>query len=151
MAPASTLAHLNQNMMRALLPLLACSALLLASCKKEPGEGGKSEVRGHIYEQRFNSGTCQATGDAYPLMDARVYIIYGDHDFYDDDVRTGPDGLFVFSWLREGSYRIYAFGECDDGCDDGDCPNGQTAKYASASVDGKEGVTDVGRITVKNY
>jgi hypothetical protein len=138
-------------MMRALLPFLACSGLLLSACKKEPGEGGKSEVRGRVYEQRFNDGTCQAIGDAYPLMDARVFIMYGDHDFYDDDVRTGPDGLFVFSWLRKGDYRIYAFGECDAGCDDGACPNGQTAVYASASPDGKEGVTDVGTIIVKNY
>jgi hypothetical protein len=151
MARPATLAHLNQNMMRSLPPLLACLVLLLAACKKEPGEGGKSEIRGYVYEQRFNNGTCQAAGDPYPLMDARVYIIYGDHDFYDDDVRTGPDGLFVFSWLRKGDYQVYAFGECDAGCDAGACPNAQTAVYAAASVDGKDGVTNMGIINVKNY
>ena len=139
-------------MMRALLPLLVCSGLLLSACKKEPGEGGKSEIRGHVYEQRYNGCLPSISDTAYPLMDARVYIIYGDHDFYDDDVRTGPDGLFVFSWLRKGDYRVYAFGECNATCpDDGACPNEQTAVYASTNVDGKEGVTDLGTITVKNY
>lgn len=149
MAPASTLAHLNQNMMRALLPLLVCSALLLSSCKKEPGEGGKSEVRGHLYEQRFNSGTCQATGEAYPLMDARVYIIYGDHDFYDDDVRSGPDGLFVFSWLRKGNYRVFTYGECDQ--DPDDCPSGFTSIQFSVTINDKDEVVTVPTMTAQNW
>lgn len=138
-------------MMRSLLLPLACLSLLLPACKKEPGEGGKSEIRGYVYEQQYNNSTCQSTGQPYPLVEARVYIIYGDHDFYDNDVRTGPDGLFAFSWLRKGDYRIYVVGECRATCDEG-CTGGQTkALYASASVDGKEGVTDLGKITVRNY
>lgn len=138
------------NMMRALLPLLACASLLLSACKKEPGEGGKSEIRGYVYEQAFNDGTCQPIGTAYPLMEARVYIMYGDHDFYDDDVRTGPNGLFVFSWLREGDYRIYAVSECRANCETG-CSGELKAVYSSASVSGKDEVKDLGIITVRNY
>ncbi|MBP7514920.1 MAG: hypothetical protein KA791_10255 [Flavobacteriales bacterium] len=137
-------------MMRVLLPLLAGLVLLLSACKKEPGEGGKSEVRGYVYEQAFNDGTCQPIGTAFPVIDARVYIMYGDHDFYDDDVRTGPDGLFAFSWLREGDYRIYAVSECRANCETG-CMGEQKAVFASASVDGKDEVTNLGILTVKNY
>ena len=85
-------------MMRALLPLSVCLGLLLSACKKEPGEGGKAEIRGYVFRQEINSGTGQNVGDPYPFPETRVYIVYGDHDFYDNDVRTGPDGLFVFSW-----------------------------------------------------
>lgn len=137
-------------MMRVFLPLLVCAGMALAACKKEPGEGGKSEIRGHVYEQAYNSGTCQSVGDPYPLIEARVYIIYGDHDFYDNDVRTGPDGLFAFSWLRKGDYRIYVVGECRANCEGG-CPNQQVAVFASTSVSGSDEVTDLGTLTVKNY
>lgn len=138
-------------MMRTLLPFLACLGLLLSGCKKEPGEGGKSEIRGYVYEQAYNDGTCQPIGTAYPLIEARVYIMYGDHDFYDDDVRTGPDGLFAFSWLRKGDYRIYVVSECTATCDQG-CTGGELkAVYASASVSGKDEVKDLGVLTVRNY
>ncbi len=137
--------------MRTLLSVLSCFGLLLSSsCKKEPGEGGKSEIRGYVYEQLFNDGTCQANGQPYPMIDARVYIIYGDHDFYDDDIRTGPDGLFVFNWLRKGDYRIYTITECLDDCDQG-CSGEFKAVYASTSVSGKDDVVSVGILNVKNY
>lgn len=133
------------DMMRT-LGMATLLALLGAGCKKEPGEGGKSEIRGYVFEREVNSSTCQPTDDAYALPEARVYIMYGDHDFYDDDVRTGPDGLFVFSWLREGDYRIYAISECCPNL--GGCDSGLKAVYASANVDGKEGVTNVGILTI---
>lgn len=136
--------------MRTLLPLVAGAGLLLSGCKKEPGEGGKSEIRGYVYEQAYNNSTCQASGDPYPLMEARVYIMYGDHEFYDDDVRTGPGGLFAFSWLRKGDYRIYVVSECRSNCDQG-CNGDLTPVYASASLSGKDEVTDLGILTVKNY
>lgn len=138
------------KMMRTLLPAVACLGLLLSGCKKEPGEGGKSELRGYVYERLYNDGTCQPIGEAYPLIDARVYIIYGDHDFYDDDVRTGPDGLFVFNWLREGDYKVYAVTECDNSCDEG-CSGDLKAVYASANLSGKDEVVNVGTLNVRNY
>ena len=136
------------NIMRALL-LVTLAATLLTGCKKEEGVGGKSEIRGKVFQQDINNNTGQPQGEAYPLPEARVYIIYGDHDFYDDDVRTGPDGLFVFSWLREGDYRVYVVGECDQ--DPDDCPSGLVAVYRSASVDGDESVKDVGTLTIDNW
>jgi len=137
-------------MMRAILPCLALCGLLMSACKKEPGEGGKSELRGHVYEQALNENTCQPIGEPYPLLDARVFIMYGDHDFPDDDTRTGPGGLFVFSWLRKGDYRVYAVSECRDDCETG-CSGEQRIVLLNASVDGKSGVTSVDTIHVKNY
>jgi hypothetical protein len=42
-------------------------------------------------------------------------------------------------------------GECRANCDSGDCPNGQRAVFASASVNGKDEVMNLGILTVKNY
>lgn len=121
----------------------AAVLLLLGSCRKEPGEGGRAEIRGLLYEQRYVNG--QPSGEPYPLADERVYIIYGDGDYYDDDTRTGPNGEFRFAWLRKGDYRLYAIGECLG------CPSGNEGVYLSVTVNGRKEVVNVGRITVRNY
>ena len=135
-------------MMRALIPLIACMGLMLSACKKEPGEGGQAEIRGYVFRQDINSGTGQPVGEPYPYPEARVYIAYGDNDFYDDDVRTGPDGLYVFPWLRKGDYKVYTYGECDQ--DDADCPSGQVAIFRQVEIGEKDEVVSVPTITAEN-
>lgn len=49
------------------------------------------------------------TGVEGPIIDERVYLIYGDEDFYSESVRTDNDGNFQFKGLNKGNYRIYAF------------------------------------------
>lgn len=80
--------------------------LLLLSCAKEEGEGGRSSISGTIH---LTDNTGGVQGD-YNAPEYDVYIIYGDKDdVYDDDMKTSYDGTFKFSNLREGSYRIYAY------------------------------------------
>lgn len=129
--------------MRTTLYGLLAAALLFPACKKEPGEGGKAEIRGIVLRQDVNAAG-QPLGDPYPYQEARVYIAYGDHDFHDDDVRTGPDGLYVFSWLRRGDYRVYTFGECD-------CPGGSVAVERTVTISDKKDVMTVPTITVENW
>jgi hypothetical protein len=136
-------------MMRVLTLLIGAAALLLAGCKKEPGEGGKAEIRGYVLRQDINNNTGQPQGDPYPYPEARVYICYGDHDFYDDDVRTGPDGLFVFSWLREGDYRVYTYGECDP--DPDDCPSGLVSVERTVTIKEKSEVLTVPTMIADNW
>lgn len=49
------------------------------------------------------------TGVEGPIIDERVYLIYGDEDFYSESVRTDNDGNYQFKGLNKGNYRIYAF------------------------------------------
>ncbi|MBL1281506.1 MAG: hypothetical protein COA33_014620 [Fluviicola sp.] len=44
-----------------------------------------------------------------PIVDERVYIIYGDDDYYSDIARTDASGNYHFNYLEEGNYRLYAF------------------------------------------
>lgn len=130
-------------MMDRSIALLGAVLLLSSACNKEPGEGGRAEIRGNVYEQRY-FGTGNPDGDPQPLPDHRVYIIYGDGDFYDDDLRTGPNGLFVFRWLRKGDYRIYVVSECQgSGC----------TKILSrdVTISDKKEVVNVGSFTVENW
>lgn len=135
--------HHPQSPMRKSLLLLACLAMLSPACKKEPGEGGKAEIRGVVLRQDVN-GAGSPIGDPYPYMDTRVYIVYGDHEYHDDDVRTGPDGGFTFRWLRKGDYTVYTFGECD-------CPGKTEAVSYKVTIDGKKDVVTVPTFTVKNF
>ncbi len=117
--------------------------LLATGCSKEPGEGGRAEIRGVVQEQRYNSSS--PTGNPYPVAEQRVYIIYGDGVYADDDTRTGPNGEFRFSWLRKGDYRIYVISECNS------CPSGTEGIYRNVEVTGRKDVVNVGTITIRNY
>jgi hypothetical protein len=133
------------------LSTVALTALLplLSGCAKEPGVGGKAEIRGYVLRQDINNNTGQPIGDPYPYPEARVYVVYGDHDFYDDDIRTGPDGLFVFSWLRKGDYKVYTYGECDPLSPD--CSSGVVAVSRSVQISDKSEVVTVPTLTANNW
>lgn len=122
--------------------LLGAIFLLAAGCSKEPGEGGRSEIRGYVYEQRYVSNT--PSGPKRPLPDHRVFIIYGDGDFHDDDVRTGEGGLFVFRWLRKGDYTVYIVSECGEGA-------GCTKLVKRRATVGRKEVVNVGEMIMENW
>ena len=128
-----------------LLPAVCSIALLLTACSKEPGEGGKALIRGTVLKQDINNNTGQPTGDPYPAQEEKVYIIYGDHDFYDDDIDTDPDGKFEFRWLRKGSYTIFVYSECPT------CEAGAEAKRYTVEVSDRKGTVDVPTITIANW
>ena len=110
------------------------------------GEGGRAEIHGLVLRQNVNAlGIPQ--GDPYPFQETRVYIIYGDNEFHDDDVRTGPDGKYAFRWLRKGDYTVYTYGECRGE----DCPGNSVAVMRNVTIDGKKDVVTVPTITVDNF
>lgn len=91
--------------------------LTLLSCTKEEGYGGKSTLYGYVLEKKYsNAGQFQSE---YYLADKRVYIIFGDDDFYSDEIRTDYTGKFKFSYLYPGDYTVYTYSECSpvDPCD----------------------------------
>lgn len=123
--------------------LLVLGILLFSACKKEEGEGGKAEIHGTVLRQDVNAAG-NPVGLPYPYQETRVYIVYGDHDFYDDDVRTGPDGQYAFRWLRKGDYTVYTFGECN-------CPGKTVVIKRQVKIDGKKDVVTVPVIIADNF
>jgi hypothetical protein len=41
------------------------------------------------------------------IADDRVYLIYGDGEYYNESTRTGGDGEFQFENLQIGKYKVY--------------------------------------------
>lgn len=94
------------------LLLIAAIALVITSCKKPAGEGGRATIKGKIWVENYNTLGAYP-GGAYTLKgefagaDEDVYIIYGDDVSYGNKTKSGPDGVFEFKYLRKGDYKIY--------------------------------------------
>lgn len=131
--------------MKFLAPFFILLAFSFQSCSKDPGEGGRAEIQGRVIEQRYNNNTQQPVGSPYPKAEQRVYIIYGDGEFHDDDVRTGPDGRFRFPWLRKGDYTVYTISECGQytGC--------TMSVSASANIADRKELVDVGDLQIQQW
>jgi hypothetical protein len=48
-------------------------------------------------------------GEELPLNNEKVYISFGTHTSFDDDVQTTPDGMFIFKNLTKGKYKVSYF------------------------------------------
>lgn len=97
------------NTYAVLLPLLITA--FISSCTKGPGEGGTSTIKGKIYIEDYNgAGVLQAE---YYAPEERVYLIFGDADFYGLDTRTSFDGTYEFQYLKKGSYTVFGYSDCD--------------------------------------
>ena len=127
------------------LLLCAAMAVLLFSCSKDPGVGGKATVKGIIIKEDWNENTGQFTGISYPAPDERIYIDYSADGFLDDDVRTNYDGEFEFRWLRKGDYEIVVYSECPT------CDSGQEAIRIPVSIGDRKEEVDVGNVVIQNW
>ncbi|MCJ8289958.1 MAG: hypothetical protein HRT58_09870 [Crocinitomicaceae bacterium] len=77
------------------------------------------------------------------VADERIYIIYGDEDFYSESVRTDENGMFQFNGLTRGDYLVYAFS-----IDTLSSTGQMTRSELSASITGKKQVVDAGQLMI---
>lgn len=104
--------------LKLLLSFAIIGMMVFASgCTKEPGYGGKSTLYGKVLEKKYNNSGQYET--EYYIAEQRVYIVFGDDDFYSDEIRTDYEGKFKFSYLYAGDYTVYTYSECSplDPCD----------------------------------
>lgn len=123
----------------------ALPGLLLLACNKDAGEGGKAQITGRLLEQRV-SASGNPIGDPYPALGENVYIIYGGIEggaYPDDNVDSGPNGEFRFSWLRKGTYTVYAVSDCND------CDGGKKSVAVTVEVDDRKGSVSTGDILIE--
>lgn len=115
-------------------------------CKKPPGEGGNSSIKGNIWVQDYDKNMTIIQHE-YAGVDVEVYIIYGDDVTAGDKVNTNANGEFEFKYLRKGNYTIYAIskekiGTSTDAKD--------VAVTKEATITDKKQTVDAGQITIKS-
>ena len=99
--------------------LISILLISMIACTKQEGYGGKSTIYGKVMERKYNnSGQFESE---YYVPEQRVYIVFGDDDFYSDEIRTDYEGKYKFSYLYPGKYIVYTYSECSpiDPCDSG--------------------------------
>ena len=106
-----------KNIYSALSKIGVLLIILLSSCTIDEGKGGGAQLFGQVICQEIYSSPILGIEDSvvaeYPLIDERVYIIYGDNNIYDDDFKTDYDGWYKFDELKKGTYTIFAYEPCD--------------------------------------
>ncbi len=118
--------------------------LAFTSCEKEAGEGGNATIYGKVWVRDWNANFTSLVGE-YFGTDEDVYIIYGTDKTYGNRVRTGPDGLYEFKYLRPGKYKIYAYAK-----DSANATNNQLLPiYKEVVISDSDTEVDAGTITVQ--
>ena len=117
---------------------------VLLGCKKLPGEGGSSTIKGVIVEKRMSSVGTVIT--QYPATNEDIFIIYGDQNtFHDDRERTSYDGSFEFRYLQPGKYKVFTYEECPS------CPGGKKEVMIETEITSKKSVVDLDTLYIRNY
>jgi len=91
-------------MTRALIYTLM--VIILASCEKQEGPGGKSSIEGTVMVKEYNRDFSVLLNE-HPAHNLDVYINYGGDDLIGDDMETSQEGKFKFSFLQEGTYTLW--------------------------------------------
>jgi hypothetical protein len=122
---------------------LSLLVFIASSCEKDPGEGGNSAISGKIYIREYNKSFTTLTA-AYFAPDEDIYLIYGDGTVADDDMKTGPDGDFLFQYLRPGKYKLYAYSADSAGTS----ASGAVPVYREIEITKKKQTVDAGTIII---
>lgn len=102
-------------MKRTSFVLAALLAFTLAGCNKDEGVGGTATVEGKVYKVIHSDDDYDMSVDTIAAAKQDVFIVYGDEDYFGDDVETGDDGGYRFRYLTAGDYTVYAYSELATG------------------------------------
>jgi hypothetical protein len=123
--------------------ILSLLALIFFSCEKDPGEGGNSTITGKIYVREYNKDFTELKAEYY-APDEDIFIIYGTGTVANNDMKTGPDGDYMFQYLRPGTYMLYAYSADSAGTSQ----SGMIPIYREVEITEKNQTIDAGTIII---
>lgn len=88
---------------------LLCLVLMFVSCKRNEGEGGTGVVQGYVMLINHPDDNYTLPADTIVAAKTDVFIVYGNSDFYGDDVETDDKGFYKFKYLTPGNYTVFAY------------------------------------------
>ena len=77
--------------------------------------GGTGTVQGFVKLVHHPDDDYTLTPDTVNAAKTDVFIVYGDENFFGDDMETGADGGYRFEYLRPGNYTVYAYSTLPSG------------------------------------
>ena len=98
-----------------LIGILCIGLLLFASCKRSEGEGGTGTVQGYVKLIHHPDDNYSLPADTVDAAKTDVFIVYGNSDFYGDDVETDDKGFYRFRYLTKGRYTVFAYSTLPNG------------------------------------
>jgi hypothetical protein len=104
---------------------------------------GAGSIRGLLVELEYTTVPPIVVSASYNKPNENVYIVYGNDPTYFDRVDTDGSGVFQFTGLLKGTYRLYAFSDCES------CPSGTEEKGALATISTNGEAVDLGTITIE--
>jgi len=102
-------------MIRKLLFPLICIAVIAASCNRNAGEGGTGTVQGFVKQINHPDDDYSLPSDTTDAVKTDVFIVYGNSDFYGDDVETDDKGFYKFKYLTKGDYKVFTYSTLPSG------------------------------------
>ena len=97
------------------LLVFVAMTLLFPACNKGPGEGGSGTVRGYVKLVHHPDDDYTLTPDTMVAAKTDVFIIYGDEQFFGDDVETNAEGMYQFEYLLPGNYTVFSYSTLPSG------------------------------------
>lgn len=135
--------------MKATLKLLLCSILFVAACKKGPGEGGNSSIKGSVWVKNYNA-SFTVLNNEYAGAGEDVYIIYGDEVSYGERIEANYKGEYEFKYLRPGKYTIYVYSKDSAATVNGDANAPDMAVVKEVEITDKKQQVEAPLITIYN-
>lgn len=101
--------------MRKIVLFFCMCLLILASCNRKEGKGGTGTVQGYVKLINHPDDNYTLPADTVDAVKTDVFIVYGNSDFYGDDVETDDKGFYKFKYLTSGNYTVFAYSTLPDG------------------------------------
>ncbi|MBP5643766.1 MAG: hypothetical protein J6X10_06015 [Bacteroidales bacterium] len=98
-----------------LIGLLCVGLLFIVSCNKNSGEGGTGTVQGYVKLINHPDDNYNLPADTMDAAKTDVFIVYGNSDFYGDDVETDDQGFYKFKYLTKGDYTVFSYSTLPSG------------------------------------
>lgn len=130
--------------MKIRIGILIVLLTLSIGCNKEEGPGGFSTIKGTLMVQDINRNN--EVLDTYPAAKEDIFIIYGNGDYFNDELETSHDGYFEFNNLTDGNYTLWYYS--DDTTTHS--PEGNTVYMHEISI-GKKETKTIDMLYTYNY
>ena len=91
------------------------TTIFFTSCNTDEGEGGTGSIEGKVYLIQHPDDNYNLETDTIAAAKTDIFIVYGNDDYFGDDMETDADGFYRFKYLTPGNYTVYAYSTLSTG------------------------------------